>query len=184
MPHVEKLDSISDLGSEAPGASIGQQIDLVTGFLRRRYKLILACLILALPFGGLYLYFTPASYTASATMLIETRQSPLQQAFSRDPVPDAPWIESQIGVLKSQNVAAYVVKQLRLADEPEFTRPDTGLLDKVRERLGSADPPPSTEAERTGQAIGKVSGGLDARRLGSSYMMQIDFRSQNPTLAV
>ena len=54
---------MSDTQSEAPAATLGQQIDLVTGFLRRRYKLILACLILALPFGGLYLYVTPASYT-------------------------------------------------------------------------------------------------------------------------
>ena len=30
------------------------------------------------------------------------------------------WIESQIGVMRSQNVAAYVVKQLRLAEDPEF----------------------------------------------------------------
>ena len=158
MPHLEKPESMSDTQSEAPAATLGQQIDLVTGFLRRRYKLILACLILALPFGGLYLYVTPASYTASSTMLIETRQSPLQQTMSRDPAPDAAWIESQIGVLKSQNVAAYVVKQLRLADDPDFTRSDTGLFDKIRARLGWSVPEPSTEAERTGRSHCHVDG--------------------------
>ena len=55
----------------------------------------------------------------------------LQKSSVGDPQPDAAWIESQIGVLKSQNVAAYVVKQLRLADDPEFTRSGTGLLDKL-----------------------------------------------------
>ena len=117
-------------------------------------------------------------------MLIETRQSPLQQTMSRDPAPDAAWIESQIGVLRSQNVAAYVVKQLRLADDPDFTRSDTGLFDKIRARLGWSAPEPSTEAERTGRAIAALMGGLQARRLGASYMMQIDFRSPNPAQAI
>jgi hypothetical protein len=46
-------------------------------------------------------------------MMIESRQN-IFQSLVGDVAPDAGWIESQIGVLKSQNVVAYVVKQLRL----------------------------------------------------------------------
>ena len=35
-------------------------------------------LLLAVPFGALYLFLTPATYTASALTLIETRKNPLE----------------------------------------------------------------------------------------------------------
>ena len=96
---------------------------------------------------------------------------------------DSAWIESQIGILKSQNVAAYVVKQLRLADDPKFARPEPGLIDKLLARLGGEAPEPKSEAERSAAAIGAVMSGLDVRRVGQSYMMRIDFRSHNPEQA-
>ena len=70
------------------------------------------------------------TYTGSATMIIETRKgsSALPDTFGGMP-PDSAWIETQIGVLKSLNVLAYVVKQLRLADDPQFIRGDTWPLE-------------------------------------------------------
>jgi succinoglycan biosynthesis transport protein ExoP len=113
-------------------------------------------------------------------MMIETRNSQiLQKTAVGDLRPDAGWIESQIGILRSQNVAAYVVKQLRLAEDREFIRSNIGLFDKLLARLGWGDPEPTTEGERTGAAIGTVMGGLDVRRVGQSYMMRIDFSSPN-----
>jgi succinoglycan biosynthesis transport protein ExoP len=95
-------------------------------------------------------------------------------------MPDAVWIDSQSIALKSLNVASYVVKQLRLADDPEFVRSGVGLLDKLLARLGwGEDPDPKTEAERVGAAINAFNNGLDIRRIGQSYMMRIEFRSQN-----
>src|SRR4051812_38316289 len=96
-------------------------MEMVTGFLRRRYWLILLGLLLAVPFGALYLFLTPATYTASALTLIETRKNPLDPLLGSG-TPDFAWIESQIGVLRSRNVAAVVVKQLRLADDSAFIR--------------------------------------------------------------
>jgi len=111
--------------------------------------------------------------------MIETRNSQiLQKSPVGDLRPDAAWIESQIGILKSVNVAAYVVKQLRLADDPAFFRSDD-VIDKLLAQLGWGDPEPTTEAERTGAAIGAVMGGLEVRRVGQSYMMQINFSSRN-----
>ena len=69
-------------------------------------------------------------------MMIETRKPQLQQFLLGDAPPDSAWIESQIGVLKSRNVAAYVVKQLKLADDNDFLRPDTGRIGKLLARLG------------------------------------------------
>jgi succinoglycan biosynthesis transport protein ExoP len=181
VPTLEQPPPGSVIGPELPAsATLGAQIDLVTGFLRRRYLLILLGVLLSLPFGALYLYITPASYTASSVMMIEPRKSPLEALTGGSSLPDAIWIESQSIALKSLNVANYVVKQLRLADDPQFVRSGVWWLDKVRFRLGwGEDPEPKTEPERVGAAIAALNNGLSIKRLGQSYMMQIDFHSQN-----
>jgi succinoglycan biosynthesis transport protein ExoP len=170
-------------------------MNFVAGFLRRRYLIILASLLLSLSLGALYLFTAAPIYTASATILIEPRKGLLQQTLGGDPLPDAAWIESQIGVLKSQNVAAYVVKQLRLAEDPQFIRSGHGLidelidqllarLDKLLVRLGWQAAEPKTEAEHFGDTTAAFMSQLDIRRVGTSYMMRIDFHSRNREQAV
>jgi succinoglycan biosynthesis transport protein ExoP len=184
VPTIEQPQSDSVIGPDLPAtASLGAQIDLVTGFLRRRYRLILLGLLLSLPFGAFYLYITPATYTASSVMMIEPRKGPFE-ALTGSSLPDAVWIESQSIALRSLNVASYVVKQLRLADDPQFVRSGVRWLDKLLFRLGwGEDPEPKSEPERVGAAIAALNDGLSIKRLGGSYMMQIDFRSQNKEAA-
>jgi polysaccharide biosynthesis transport protein len=182
VPYIENPQLISASAPEAPASpTLGERIDFVLGFLRRRYLIIGLSLLLSLALGALYLFTVPPTYTGSAVMIIETRKgaSALPDTFGGMP-PDAAWIETQTGVLKSLNVLAYVVKQLRLAEDPQFIRGDTWpLVDKLLARLGWSAPEPKTEAERVGAAMGALSGGLDVKRVGQSYMMRIDFRSQN-----
>src|SRR5262249_43218452 len=112
-----------------------------------------------------------------------TRKNPLQESLLGNAPLDSAWIESQIGVLTSQGVAAYVVKQLRLADDPQFVRPDPGPFDKLLARIGWGAAEPKSESQRAGAAISAVMGGLQAKRIGQSYMLRIDFRSHNPEVA-
>ena len=189
MPQFEKPELISAIEPDlsAP-ATLAERVDFVVGFLRRRYLTLLICLLLSLPFGALYLFITPATYTASATMMMETRPSRLQESLMGDAPADPAWLESQIGVLKSQNIAAYVVKQLRLAEDPKYIRSDGGLLAKLLAKLlapfGWEASKPKSESERAGAAIAEVRRGLDVRRVGQSYMLQIDFRSEDPERAI
>src|SRR5262249_28394275 len=161
------------------------------GFFRRRYFIILTSLLLSLSLGALYLFTAAPTYTASAMMMIEPRKGLLQQTLGGDPPADAAWVESQIGVLKSLNVAAYVVKQLRLADDPQFIHSGDGLIDdllntfdKLLTSFGWKAPEPKTEAERVGETIAAFAKQLDVRRIGTSYIMKIDFRSHNREQAV
>ena len=173
---------MSASGPETPASpTLGERFDFVVGFLRRRYLAITISLLLSLALAATYLFTAPPTYTGSAIMIIETRRgsSALPDSFGGMP-PDAAWVETQIGVLRSLNVLAYVVKQLRLADDPQFIRGDTWpLVDKLLARLGWAAPEPKTEAERVGAAMAALSDGLEVKRVGQSYMMRIDFRSQN-----
>ena len=191
MPH-ENSQSISANGPEFPASpTIGERIDFVVGFVRRRYLIILTSLLLSLSLGALYLFKTAPTYTASAMMMIEPRKGLLQQTLGGDPPADAAWVESQIGVLKSLNVAAYVVKQLRLAEDPQFILSGDGLIDRLLNtvdrlltRFGWQAPEPKTEAERVGETTNAFTRQLDVRRIGTSYIMKIDFRSRNREQAV
>src|SRR5215216_916708 len=108
MLQVDKPQFIS-VGEDAPAStSFSQGFDLVFGFLRRRYLSILICVVLSMVIGGLYLVLAPPAYTASAVMMLETRKPSLFTAVIAEGQTDAAWIESQIGVLRSRNVAAYV----------------------------------------------------------------------------
>ena len=192
MPHIENSQSISANGPEFPASpTVGERIDFVVGFVRRRYLIILTSLLLSLSLGALYLFTTPPTYTASSMMMIEPRKGLLQQTLGGDPPADAAWVESQIEVLKSLNVAAYVVKQLRLAEDPQFILSGDGLIDRLLNtvdrlltRFGWQAPEPKTAAERVGETIGAFTNQLDVRRIGTSYIMKIDFRSRNREQAV
>jgi polysaccharide biosynthesis transport protein len=192
VPQIEKPQLISASGPEFPASlTLGERIDFVMGFLRRRYLIILLSFLLSLALGALYFFTTPPTYTASASIIIEPRKSQLQQTLAGDPPADVAWIESQLGILKSQNVAAYVVKQLRLAEDPKFINSGDGLIedllngvDKLLTRFGWETAEPKTEAERVGETILAFSKQLDVRRVGTSYIMKIDFRSRNREQAV
>jgi polysaccharide biosynthesis transport protein len=189
---MENSQLISANGPEFPASpTVGERIDFVVGFLRRRYLIILASLLLSVSLGALYLFTTAPTYTASAMMMIEPRKGLLQQTLGGDPPTDAAWVESQIGILTSLNVAAYVVKQLRLAEDPQFIHSGDGLIDdllntvdKFLTRFGWQAPETKTEAERVGEAIVAFTKQLAVRRIGTSYIMKIDFRSRNSEQAV
>src|SRR5438067_13923652 len=102
---------ISANEAEFPASpTVGERIDFVFAFLRRRYLSILIGLLVCLPFGAMYLFTTPRPYTATATMMIETRQSGLESVLGGAP-PQSARAASQRGALRPSDVAQYVVKQ-------------------------------------------------------------------------
>ena len=114
MPRVDTIEPyLASEADVAPTPTIGERIDFAKKFLRRRYLLILICVVLALPVGAYIQHTGKTTYIASSTMMIETRRNPLQESLLGDAPLDGGWIESQIGILRSQNVAAYVVRHNR-----------------------------------------------------------------------
>ncbi len=118
--------------------------------------------------------------------MIESRKGPFQDPLlGEGGPPDATWVESQIGILKSQDVAAHIVKQLHLADDPIFANSDAGLLDRALALFGWGNlSEPRSEAQRINRAIAEVSSNLDARRIGQSYMIRISLFWHDPEQAV
>jgi uncharacterized protein involved in exopolysaccharide biosynthesis len=126
---------------------------------------------------------------------------------------DTAQVESQIAVMKSEKIAMMVIDELKLRDDAKFNRrPATfaGRLGKfmtaVGETLGfrkdeSAETPEAAAAEaqlpessgsvaseaaefeRSRRTMWTFQGGLDVRRLGVSYVIEISFRSPDAEIA-
>ena len=81
----------------------------------------------------IYLFTTVPMYLATASMVIDTRHVQLfqQQSVMSDIVVDAGTVQTQIELLKSQNVSLAVIKDQRLTDDPEFVGAGAGLIGAV-----------------------------------------------------
>ena len=99
---------------------------------------------------------------------------------------DSSLIDSQVEILKSENVAQAVIKDLHLLDDPEFTGPPGGLLGAIVGFIGRLTPgadAPRSQYALTRQAVARFAKALTIKRLGLSYVMEIDFQSVDPQRA-
>lgn len=95
-----------------------EALESLVHFLRQQYGVILITSLLIIALGVTYLIVARPSYTAVANMLIDTRKAQfLQQQPS---LTDVSFVESQTRILKSDNVALSVIKNLQLNEDPEF----------------------------------------------------------------
>lgn len=163
-------------------ASLGQRFDYLRAFVQRQYIAIAVGLAIALPVGAFYALNSPRTYTASSTMTIESRKGPLDEPGRAAPL-DMAWFETNLQNLRSLNVLGYVVKQLNLANDPEFLGSDKAPLERLWSRIGWGASAPKSEAERVNRAVALVASGVRAQRIGQSYMIRIDFSGRDPELA-
>lgn len=164
-------------------ANLGQRFDYVRGFVQRQYLAILLGLVIALPIGAFIAISSPKTYTASSTMTVESRKGPLDGPGSAVPL-DMAWFETHLQNLRSVNVLGYLVKQLNLANDPEFLRSEKGPVERLLSRIGLGAAVPQSEAERVRLAVALVAKGIRAQRVGLSYMIRIDYTGRDPELAV
>lgn len=147
-------------------ASPTELLDSFVHFLRQQYGVILSALLLTIALGVTYLVVTQPSYTAVATMLIDSRKSQFlqQQPSNSDVQIDPATVESQVRVLTSDNVALAVIKNLQLYGDPEFVG-------------SSVISEPTAEYEATRRALSVFKSRLDVKRDDLSYVIEISFRS-------
>ena len=93
-------------------------------------------------------------------------------------------VESQVEVLKSENIARSVVKANHLTENPDIVGSGNDLWGTVTAAIFGAPPPEvSSETELTKRAVGAVMGGLSVKRVGLTYVIEIGFQSKSPDTA-
>lgn len=188
MLQISKLDQNSDReASFADYVSPDQILSSVVGFFRRQYPVILGTLIATLLIGAAYMLIVRSTYTAQATIIIDTRKIQAfqsQSMFNEVPI-DSPAVESQVELIKSDNIARSVIRDLHLVDDAEFTRYGGGLLGNLQYYIYSIFEPgeASSEYQLDRRALRHFSSNLSAKRVGVTYVIEISYRSANPERA-
>src|ERR1700741_3984361 len=121
-----RLVTVADQGVAAPEfISPTDPFHFIEGFLRRQLTLILFALLLVLRLGFVYLFTTPALYSSHAVLVIDTHKNQLfqQQAPLGDLPIDSATVDTQIEILRSDNIALAVTKDLHLNEDTAFVRP-------------------------------------------------------------
>ena len=156
-------------------------IDFAWVFLRRQYAVILFCALLGLAAGVIYLLRTPPQYTAHTNLILDARRGQFlqQQSILVDAPVDTGWIDSQVKIVKSENVGEAVIKDLHLTEFPEFVGSEVDWFGQLLGLLGASRPSPRSKFELMRQALSALKRGLQVERVGTSYVLDIGFTSND-----
>ena len=167
--------------------------------VRKRRRLIAGFFFGALALTALVVFNLTPLYTAKGMVLLEAQTAPLLETKTPDSVPevsgDHDFYKTQYDILQSRSLAAKVITELELADNPLFGgRPrNTGLIagwwaaacDWIRQWFA-----PSIKSSDDQDAIGVPSGAIDAylARLRiepefGTQLVKVGFSTPDPELS-
>jgi succinoglycan biosynthesis transport protein ExoP len=185
MLQVRNAKTIAELNPpRSTSLSPGDLIDALVSLARRRTAAILLVFALCVISGAVYLYTAPPKFLAQSQLLIDTRKQQLfqQQSVVGDIAMDSAAVESQIQVMKSENIATAVIKDLNLTKDPEFVGAKPGLFASLLAYvLPTATPTSEFELQQRAAAV--FGRGLQVKRIGTSYVLEIGYLSLNPDRA-
>ena len=161
---------------------------------RRQVGILILFCILSLIGGALYLAHVVPRYTATAVVLIgSVKDKTGLSASIADLTYDAGAIDSQLEILKSEGLAQTVVTDLKLEASTIPKQPPgllKGLLDQVRSLFNFSSASNDAAFDSSELAafqkralISELEAGLEVRRVGRSYVINIDYTSPDRVAA-
>lgn len=158
----------------------------IANLIKRNASTIIRSILAFVAAAAVYVLLAQPLFTAHTQLLIDPK---VPQALAKSPNEpsselDSPQVESQIAVLRSEELAVAVIKELGLLDDPEFQVGQQSRLRALLARFfnGKESVAPSDE-ERSREAIARFEAGLDVRRSGISYAIDIYFSAHEPEKA-
>jgi succinoglycan biosynthesis transport protein ExoP len=170
LEHEESIESIS----------LSDVAELITGFVRRQFPIFVFVFACAIGLGLVYLFTTPASFTSHAMLLIDSSKLRiLQQEAPMGDIPiDTAQVETQVEILKSENIGLSVIKDLKLTEDPEFVGSGGGLVGNLLGLLTASKVRSDTNLTR--QVLGTLLAGRSISRVGRTYVLDIGYTSHDP----
>ncbi|WP_022722519.1 AAA family ATPase, partial [Rhodopseudomonas sp. B29] len=175
-------------GDDGPAEGMGHTVELVLGFLKRQYAVILLCTVVTVGLAVIYLKTAIPTYTGTVKILLINQKTPFvqQQSLVAEDAIDSVQIETQLQVLKSKAVATSVIQSLRLYDESDF-KPSARLhafFQRVRHWLSMAPLDGGTDQGPTADQLAVAFGErVTANRVGMSNVIEVSYNASNPDKA-
>jgi succinoglycan biosynthesis transport protein ExoP len=186
MLKVNRRHSEEDAGGGVWGPSSSETLKNFTGMIRRQLPIFIVVITLTIGIGLVYLFTATPMFTAIASMVIDTRHVQLfqQQSVLSDIVVDAGTVQTQIELLKSQNVSLAVIKNEKLTEDPEFVGSGAGFVGALFNLfLGGGGEQKASEVQLARHALATFEGRRTVTRVGQSYVMEVTFQSADPEKA-
>ena len=155
---------------------------------RRQILILVIFCLLSIVSGSVYLAHVVPRYTATAVVLIGSAKDKTGLSASiADLTYDAGAIDSQLEILKSEGLAQTVMTDLKLEASSIPEQPPSllkRLLDQIKSPFDRGSTPADADVDPAEAAasqrrslIAELEAGLDVRRIGRSYVIDIDYTS-------
>ena len=159
--------------------------------LRHQLPIMTVFMVLTVALSLLYLFTTTPTFVATGYMVIDARKAQLldpQSATRNDVNVDMATVQTEIELLKSDNVSRAVIDKLHLTEDPEFAGGPPGFIGALVKRVFDlfATPVKDENQEQSRLAKRVLAVFEDKRmvtRVGQSYVMEIDVQSADPAKA-
>jgi succinoglycan biosynthesis transport protein ExoP len=167
---------------------VGEDLTTYINILRRQFPVIILVIVCVLSLGFIYLITATPKFTATSRMVIDTRKVQLfqQQSSFGDIAIDPATTETQVEILKSENISLAVIKELHLTDDSEFVGSGGGFVGSIFRffsNIFSSSDDVQSEFDLTRRALQHLERERDVRRVGLTYVMDINFTSVSPDKA-
>ena len=188
MLQLNKTDALRprDIVDSIPLSSPSEIFGKVGRFVSRNLGMAIVTMMFAGGAAVLYLQQTAPTYTASVDLVIDTRKiKPYeQQSISGENTIDAGTVQTQVEVLKSRDLSLSVIRSLKLAQDPEFVSPPSGLSAAISSVIARFSAPrAATKASPELRALAAFDKMRSIGRVGQTYVMEIGFQSRDPEKA-
>lgn len=162
-------------------------------FAKRRRLAIGLSVLVAVVLGGVWTAASPPVYSASTSLLIDTRKIDIfsdGDVYQDASITNAA-VETQVEILRSGLIAGRVVDELGLVSDPVFMADPGSPLDQLQDQVASlaahalradAATPPTEQGLRN-SAINKLRKNLKVGRTGLSYVIGVSFSSADAALS-
>jgi len=172
----DPLSADSWSSGEEEGLGLSELREYLHG-IRKRWKLVLLVLLLAVLASVIHFSITPPSYRATTVLQIE-RHNPAAVIPSQSPWLQSLWnmeyYPTQYKLLQSRGMAERVVRDLRLDENPRFNH----RAGADREGRTAADDRAALAA-----IANRVRGGLSVEPDRGTQLVRLTYRSSDPELA-
>jgi exopolysaccharide transport family protein len=171
--------------------SFSEIFQQVSGFIRRQLLIFLLIFACAIVLGSVYLFTAPPRYTAHVMLLIDSSKMRFLQQQQQAPLSEVPLdatqVDTQVEVLKSDNIALSVIDEQHLTENREFMNVGGGfigaMVELVSGLLVSSQPGPESGSELKRSALAIFKSQRTVTRLARTYVLDISYTALSPHLA-
>lgn len=181
--------------SNAPVKDTGAlsfDLNIVIATFRRRFRLFAAVGVVVFAAVVLFTLQQTPRYTAIAQVMLDVRKeqvTDMSAVLSGLPA-DSAVVDTEVEVLKSRSLAARVVKDLKLEEDPYFNpylpqaKGATAWFSSLKKAAAPvAVTDPAEIQRRRERIVDSVLGGLKVRRAGLTYLISIEYTHTDPRRA-